>query len=26
VVRMVDGRIDRIERPERRLTPAELAW
>lgn len=26
VVRMVDGRIDRIERPARRLTPAELAW
>ena len=26
VVRLVDGRIDRIERPERRLTPAQLAW
>ncbi|MBL0419003.1 ABC transporter ATP-binding protein [Ramlibacter sp. AW1] len=26
VVRVADGRIDRIERPERRLTPAELAW
>ena len=26
VVRVVDGRIASIERPERRLTPAELAW
>lgn len=26
VIRLVDGRIDRIERPERRLTPSELAW
>jgi len=26
VVHLGDGRIQRIERPERRLTPAELAW
>ena len=26
VVRLADGRIASIERPERRLTPAELAW
>jgi putative ABC transport system ATP-binding protein len=26
VVRVADGRIASIERPERRLTPAELAW
>lgn len=26
VIRLVDGRIDRIERPARRLTPSELAW
>ena len=26
VVRLSDGRIASIERPERRLTPAELAW
>ena len=26
VMRLVDGRIDRIERPARRLSPAELSW
>jgi putative ABC transport system ATP-binding protein len=26
VVRLADGRIASIEKPERRLTPAELAW
>ena len=26
VVRLVDGRIASIERPERRLSPAELSW
>jgi len=26
VVRVADGRIASIERPERRLTPAELSW
>jgi len=26
VVRVADGRIASIERPERRLTPSELAW
>jgi putative ABC transport system ATP-binding protein len=26
VVRLADGRIASIERPERRLTPAELSW
>ena len=26
VVRLADGRISSIERPERRLTPAELSW
>jgi putative ABC transport system ATP-binding protein len=26
VIRLVDGRIATIEKPERRLTPAELSW
>jgi putative ABC transport system ATP-binding protein len=26
VIRLVDGRIASIEKPERRLTPAELSW
>jgi putative ABC transport system ATP-binding protein len=26
VIRLVDGRIAAIEKPERRLTPAELSW
>jgi putative ABC transport system ATP-binding protein len=26
VVRLADGRIASIEKPARRLTPAELAW
>ena len=26
VMRLVDGRIDRIDRPPRRLSPAELSW
>ncbi len=26
VMRLVDGRIDRIDRPARRLSPAELTW
>jgi putative ABC transport system ATP-binding protein len=26
VVRLADGRIASVEKPERRLTPAELAW
>jgi putative ABC transport system ATP-binding protein len=26
VIRLGDGTIQRIERPERKLTPAELTW
>jgi putative ABC transport system ATP-binding protein len=26
VMRLVDGGIDRIDRPARRLSPAELTW
>jgi len=26
VVRLADGRVASVEKPERRLTPAELSW